>query len=196
MEKKARLAASLVACALIGSIHAQETPRVGVETSSVAPASGFLPAGTEVHLQMVDDVASNTHKRGDHFNLTVVDPVIVGGREWIPAGAPAVGEVIEAHKSSGGGSPGRLILAARFVIANNSKIALRSFTAGAGQDRSRESMAVGTVIGPFGFFVTGKNMIVPKGTHVIAKVATDASASTQIVNDKQETQDGPQDKSK
>ena len=185
MVKTALCSAVLMAASAHISIYAQDA---SVEAASISATAQhpILPAGTEVHLRLVDVIDSKTNKRGDRFSLEVVHPVIVDGREWIGSGALAVGEVIEAHKSGMGGNPGRLILAARYVMADDVKIPLRSFIAGAGQDKSSDSLGVSILFGPFGLAITGKNIVIPKGTEVIAKIAEDMSPLKQPENEKTE----------
>src|SRR5215831_19281236 len=129
MKKVALIPLSALLYAFPFSIHAQAAS--DSEQSAVKIEHGMLREGTEVHLKMLETVASNTYKRGDRFGMEVAEPVIVDGREWIPVGSPAVGEVIDAAKPGAGGKAGRLILATRFVVTKDVQITLHSFTAGA-----------------------------------------------------------------
>jgi hypothetical protein len=191
MQRRALIALVGMVCGspllIHAPIHAQETSQESIEHAAPVIVPGVLPAGTEVHLRMLEAVASNTHKRGDHFSMEVVDSVIVEGREWIPAGSLAVGEVIFASKSGMGGNPGRLILGTRSVQANNLKIDLHSFTAGTGQDRRDAALGLGVTLSVVGLFVTGKNMVIPKGTDVFAKTAADIVPSVLTDNKQTET---------
>jgi hypothetical protein len=137
-----------------------------------APTARLLPAGTEIHLRLLEPVASNTHAHGDRFKLEVAESVVVDGAEVIPAGAACVGEVVHAGKAGFGGRAGELILATRFVRVGDQEVRLRSFTASNGSDRVNLAMGLSYVL--VGLFVEGKNIVVPAGTDVYAKVAVDS----------------------
>lgn len=136
-----------------------------------APTGRVLPAETEIHLRLLDAVASNTHKHGDRFRLEVAEPVIVDGQVVIPARAACTGEVVHAAKAGFGGKAGELILASRFVQVGDRALKLRSFSAGHGQDRVDLALGLSFVV--VGLFVEGKNISLPAGTDVFAKIAAD-----------------------
>lgn len=144
----------------------------GAVRSQPVPATRVLPADTEIHLRLLEPVASNTHTHGDRFKLEVVDPVIVDGAVVIPAGAACVGEVVHGAKAGFGGRAGELILASRFVRVGDQEIKLRSFAASNGSDRVNLAMGLSFVF--VGLFVQGKNIVVPAGTDVYAKIAADS----------------------
>lgn len=137
-----------------------------------APATRLLPADTEIHLRLLEPVASNTHVHADRFKLEVAEPVVVDGAVVIPAGAACVGEVVHAGKAGFGGKAGELILATRFVRVGDQEVRLRSFTASNGSDRVNLALGLSYVL--VGLFVQGKNIVVPEGTDVYAKVAVDS----------------------
>jgi hypothetical protein len=136
------------------------------------PATYLVPANTEVHLRLVEPVASNTHKHGDRFPLEVVEPVLVEGIPVIPTGARGEGEVVHAAKGGFGGKGGELILVSRWVRVGEQPVKLRSFSAGSGKDRV--NLALGLSFAVIGIFVTGKDISLPAGTDVFAKVAADS----------------------
>jgi hypothetical protein len=150
------------------ALSAQE---VASADASTANQSHVLPAGAEVHLHLLESVASNTHQHGDLFRLEVVDPVLVDDAIVIPAGAAAEGEVIHAAKAGFGGRGGELILVSRFLRTGDTTVRLRSFSAGSGENRVNLAMGLSYVL--VGLFVTGKEITLPAGTDVYAKVAAD-----------------------
>ena len=137
-----------------------------------APTTRLLPADTEIHLRLLEPVASNTHAHGDRFKLAVAQAVVVDGAVVIPAGAECVGEVVHAGKAGFGGKGGELILASRFVRVGDREVKLRSFTASNGSDRVNLALGLSPVL--VGLFVQGKNILVPEGTDVYAKIAADS----------------------
>jgi len=150
---------------------AQETP---ADTAPPPPSETFLlKADTEIHLRLLAPVASNTHKRGERFPLEVAEPVMVDGAIVIPAGAQGEGEVVHAAKSGFGGRAGELILVSRLLHVGDQTVKLRSFSAGNGADRVNLALGLSFVV--VGLFVNGKDIALPAGTNVFAKVATDHS---------------------
>jgi hypothetical protein len=55
-----------------------------------------VPAGTVVTVRLARAVGSKLNTDGDHFSATVAKPVKVDGQVVVPAGAEALGKVIEA----------------------------------------------------------------------------------------------------
>ncbi|WP_116809413.1 hypothetical protein [Steroidobacter cummioxidans] len=132
-----------------------------------------LIAGTEIHLRLLEPVASHTHKRGDRFKLEVAQPIAVGEAIIVPAGSPAIGEVVHAAKSGMSGKAGELILATRLLSVGEREVRLRSFTAGNGENRLALATGLAATLGIPALFVVGKNLLLPAGTDVYAKVAAD-----------------------
>src|SRR3569623_1307435 len=58
-----------------------------------ADASSLLPAHTEVLLRLNSEVNSKKARKGDHFDLTVANDVMLGNYIVIPRGTPARGEI-------------------------------------------------------------------------------------------------------
>lgn len=133
----------------------------------------ILAAGTEVHLRLLEAVASHTHKRGDRFKLEVAQPIAVDESVIVPAGSPAVGEVVHAAKPGMSGKAGELILTTRLLSVGEHEVKLRSFTAGNGENRLALATGLAVTLGIPALFVVGKNLVLPAGTDVYAKVTTD-----------------------
>ncbi len=144
-------------------------------STSAAPAtpSVALPAGTPVALELAEEVSSETHERGDFFALALAEPLVLDGRELVPAGTPVVGQVVHAAKAGGSGKAGELILAARYVDWQGRQLPLRAFRAGngTGQARSGAAMGVGMVVPLGNFLVRGRARVMPAGSRVEAKLS-------------------------
>lgn len=139
-----------------------------------------LVAGTEVHLRLLEAVASHTHKRGDRFKLEVAEPIVVDESIVVPAGSPAIGEVVHAAKPGMSGKAGELILATRSLSVGDHEIKLRSFTAGNGENRLALATGLAVTLGVPALFVVGKNLVLPAGTDVYAKVTADTLLSSAV----------------
>lgn len=181
MRWQLTLAASLAA----GHVFAQapdapalpgtvEATVVSTAPTTPVPACQALCAGLEVELELAEPVGSERHKNGDRFRLRLATPLVLDGAVIVPAGTPGVGEVIHAQSSRGGGKPGELLLAARFLELPDGPLALRAMKLAArGQDKAGAALATSFVAGPFAMFMHGREIEVPAGTHALAKLAQD-----------------------
>lgn len=92
---------------------AQPTPApANVATAAPAPVAApqppppppppppiVVPAGTMLHVRLVQAVGSKISQEGSRFDATLSSSVTVKGKRVIPAGTRAVGTVTEAHPS-------------------------------------------------------------------------------------------------
>jgi hypothetical protein len=62
----------------------------------MAPAPLVIPGGTHIRVALAQSLGSKISQTGDSFNATVEDPIVVGGRTVVRAGAPASGTVVDA----------------------------------------------------------------------------------------------------
>jgi hypothetical protein len=91
---------------------AAETP------APAPPRPKIIPAGTVIRVRLNQEVGSKVSQTGETFTGSVMDPIVVGGRTLIPAGATVSGEVTDA-KSAG-----------RFKGGAELAITIRSVTVG------------------------------------------------------------------
>ena len=167
------LARTILVLLFAGSADVTEIAPAAVE--SVAPGTLVtVPALTPVYIRIDAELSSKKSRNGDRFPIQVAEDVRIGEVVVIPAGSPGEGEVIHAAKSGGGGKPGELLVAARFVRVGEQEVRLRSLSLGAkGRDRSNAALGTGIVLGPLGLFVVGGVMTIPSGTVGGAKTAAE-----------------------
>jgi hypothetical protein len=100
-------------------------PPANVATNAPAPAAAppppppppppiVVPAGTALHVTLVQAIGSKLSQEGTRFDATLSSSVVVKGQKAIPAGTRAVGTVVEAHPS------GRFKGGATLVVQLNS----------------------------------------------------------------------------
>lgn len=100
------------------------------------PREIILPHQTAVHLKLDRTLSSATAHVGEEVNYEVTQDVVVGGLTVIAKGAPAIGAVTEAEPKKRMGKAGKLnVSVTSVVLANNQKIALRSFGVEQGADQ-------------------------------------------------------------
>jgi len=174
---------TLVAAMAAGSAFAQtHEPTTPVDTdhappqvaTATPPTCQALCAGQQIELELAEFVSSDRHKIGDRFKLRLATALSLDGTVILPAGTPGIGEVVHAQTSRGGGKPGELLLAARFLELPDGPLALRAMKLAArGQDKAGAALATSFVAGPFAMFMHGREIEIPAGTHAFAKLAQD-----------------------
>lgn len=161
----------------VGEVQAPPQPI----SAPVPPCTSCIPALTPIELVIDADLGSKISTTGQTFPLHLAAPLVIDGREMLPAGTAGQGEVVHAKKAGGGGASGELVLAARFLTVGDRTVRLRSMrTALAGADRmgtvnalNAVSAAALPVASFIGFAITGRNVVYPKGTVASAKIAED-----------------------
>ncbi len=161
---------------LRGAMLALALVAPGLAAQMASESQHTLAANTAIELETVDPVSSRTSKTGDFFKLKVhADVLGADGAVLIPAGTPAVGQVVHAARSGGGGKGGELILAARYVELPQGQVKLRSGFGAAGKARVGATLATSVVVGPFAMLIKGKDLELPAATPLSARLAQDTS---------------------
>jgi hypothetical protein len=153
----------------------------------VASRDGRLfAAGTLVELEILTPIKSSQHKRGDKFDLRLYSPLVHDGATCVPVGTMGIGEVVHAMPAHGGGKPGELLLAGRYLDFSGQRIPLRGMKAGATGDANYgAALGAAFAMGPFAMFIRGHEIEIPAGTRVTAKLAQDLvlqACSTPVVD--------------
>ncbi|MNN12740.1 hypothetical protein D3C81_1257430 [compost metagenome] len=150
-------------------------------TALAPPVIDFttIPAGTPVAIEIAEALASSTHKRGDVFAITLIEPLLRDGVEYLPQGTHGTGQIVHAAPARGGGAPGELLIAARTLETSQGPLLLRGFKLGAtGDDNSGMALGVSMAAGPFAMFIRGREIVIPAGTRGLAKTMANPSPAT------------------
>ncbi len=166
---------------LSATVFAQEAISGAGQDSSAPSTSSTIsiPALTPVEIAIDAPLGSKLSKTGELFSFHLAKPIILDGVEVIPAGTTGQGEVIHAKKGGGGGAPGELVLAARYLQVGDRQLRLRSLKLEAiGLDNmgtvvGLNAVAAGTIplAGMIGLFINGGEKNLAKGTILPAKTA-------------------------
>ena len=139
-----------------------------------APAAAVVPNGTPIVVEITQAISSQTAKRDDMFDLKLAEPVKLGDAVVIPEGTPGKGQVIDAMRPGMGGKPGKLVLAARYLVVDGKQVPIRGLKLGlTADDNSTQSAMLGAAGGLVGLAVEGGDMIVKPGTKARAKLGAD-----------------------
>jgi hypothetical protein len=179
-------------CAPSGSLAQEDDAPIAPADEATAPfaaeaeAEAFertitVPALTELAIEIMADLGSNTSKQHDVFPLRLAAPIVIDGVEVVSAGTPGMGEVIHAKKSGGGGVGGELILAARYLEVGDRQLPLRSLRVdptvkdriGTVQAINVASAAFVPALSVVGFLIKGDQLSIPTGSILAAKTGAD-----------------------
>lgn len=174
MPDVARTMFALLLSLAMASAQAQDTPPEAVAADvagdAALPLRLTVPAGTELVFEMGQAVGSKTSQRGDRFTLRLALPLRIDGHLLVPAGTPAMGEVVHADRARGGGQAGELILAARYLEWDGRQLPLKAFSAGVGKNRTNAALGVTLAAGVAGFLVRGGEIEMAAGSLITAKL--------------------------
>src|SRR5688572_1845830 len=112
------------------------------------PACCVLAKMTPVFLKIDEPLDSDKSKIGQRFKLSLAHPLEIAKGVTIPAGTTGSGDVVHASKSRAMGKAGELVLAARYLDYQGTRIPLRSLRYGKGQgkDNVETTMWVGLAV--------------------------------------------------
>jgi hypothetical protein len=101
-----------------------------------------VPESTAIHVTLDQALASDQSRPGDHFEATVSEPVVIGGKTVIPQGAYAEGLVVGARHSGRLMGRARLQLELESVSVNGQNYGVRtSASRKAGRDHKKRNWA-------------------------------------------------------
>ena len=174
---------------------APQTSDPAQTATPAAAAPSKVAKDTVVDLEIDDHISSKTNKDGDLFHFHLVEPIVQDGKVVVPASVHGVGEVIHAARAGFGGTPGELIIAARYLDCSGVRLPLGHFRYGmTGHDNSDLTLAAVIAVGLPGLFITVGNVNVQPGTRAHARVTADvilpdpASPQTQVTQNGAPTQ--------
>jgi hypothetical protein len=148
-------------------------------------AAHTAKAQPQVEVEFLATLSSGGSHVGDMFPIRLAKPASLDNGETLPVGLMGLGEVVEAKPAGGGGAPGVLVLALRYLDHHGRKIALRSLQQNmVGRDRVNEmrrhgslSLAVALPMSMLGMATRGGNIVVAKGSYALADVAGEPVAT-------------------
>ncbi|RYF93531.1 MAG: hypothetical protein EON95_08620 [Caulobacteraceae bacterium] len=127
------------------------TPALARETAAppAAVAGQVVAAGTPVTVATTAVISTADNKTGDMVAMTLSAPLSLNGQTVIPAGTPVAGQIVHANTKLGGGRPGEMHIAPRYIDFGGQKIRLRGLQIHVrGNDLSKASVwAIGGVKG-------------------------------------------------
>lgn len=152
-----------------------------------------IPAGTPVHIQMIDSVDSATNHTGDLFHASLAFPIVVNGEAIVPTGADVYVKL--TNSSSAGRMAGRSELTlqlARLDFQGKSYTLASDDYQDVGKSRGKrtaETVGIGAGIGAVlgGIFGGGKGAAIGAGVGGAGGAAAEAATKGQQVHIAAET---------
>ena len=170
----------MLALLSVTPIFAQEhvTP---AETATVITNEFILRDGTPLKLKLTESLSSATTVTDEEITFEVLEDVLVLDKVVIARGSSVIGTVLHAQAKRRLGRAGKLNVAVDSArLTTGGKVSLRGVkerNAGGNQGKMTAAM-VGTALvfwpaAPLFLLVHGKDITIPKGTHITAFVDGD-----------------------
>lgn len=168
-------AATLLLFAAVPSQAAAQSAPASLRPDQT-PATRQIPRDTSIHITIETTLQSDHITPGDMFPIRLAAPLMIDGRELLPAGLIGQGEVIDTKKSGGGGAAGGIVTNARFLMCGAVRVPVgKMHLSAGGKDNAALSAAVSAGVGPFALFIKGRNAVIPQGAEAEAKVIADTT---------------------
>lgn len=163
--------ATALSTVAVAQVAAPVTPALAVGPASTQ----ILRTGTEIQLKLQEELSTQGKKLrvGQHFQLSVVEPVTVNGQTVIPVGSPATGEITEVRNKGMWGKSGHLTASLLYVSVNGRQIRLTGTFDDKGVTGTGGVVAAALLVPVVGFFTTGTSAKVLAGAQVKGFVGED-----------------------
>ena len=125
-----------------------------------------VPEGTVLSVRLGEPLGSKISQPGQSFDATVAEPVVVEGKEVIPAGANARGTVVDAKGL--GHFKGGAMLKIQLDSIKDYKVQTASVNRSAKGKGKRSAVMIGGGAGTAGTYFTGNKEIVLPGETVVS----------------------------
>lgn len=182
-ELKAAGVPDEVMLVMVQAAAAPNAAPTGTAAAGGEPVEVKVPDGTEIEVELKNNVSGQEVKVGDIVDLTVVRPVQVGGVTIIEKGASARARITTAKKAGHWGKAGKLEWSMQDVQAVDGNRLTARFTKRDTGDSKGGTVATATAItavvffpaAPLWGFKKGKPAVMPAGTRYTVFVSGDAA---------------------
>ena len=164
-------------------VEAAKSGNSDVRVTKIPKGEAYIPMGTELAVEVVEELSGKKNKPGEAIKLRLCDNIIINDVIVVPAGAPVEGHITKAK------GPGLLGRAGTLEFSVDSVKTINNITSPleyvghiqAGSDGGAIAVvALVSVVG--GIFMKGANVRVPAGTKVMSKVKADTDLMTKLDN--------------
>lgn len=154
---------------------AQESQPVATATLIAPVRANILRSGTEVPLRLREELTTKKKKLrvGQRFQMEVASSIYADGMVVIPAGTPAVGEIVEVRNKGMWGKSGYIGARAVSMRIGDRTVRLTGSFDDKGVTGTGGVVAAIALIPVAGFLTTGTSALIPAGAGVKAYLDED-----------------------
>lgn len=183
IKMKIRMCA-LVGASFIAATAVAQTPAPVAPVEAPAAAAPImagqtdtmLRTGTRVPLRLTQELTTK-HKAlrvGTTFNMETTEALMLANQVVIPAGTPAVGEIVEVRNKGMWGKSGRFVAQMRYLTYGGRQVRLTGTFDDKGKAGGAGAVAASALVFlPAGFFMTGTSAQLPVGAPVVGFIGED-----------------------
>lgn len=135
---------------------------IRAQEATSAPKKVLLTEGTEITLQMAQDISSRAARAGEPIELKLAEDLKVGDVLVAKAGARALGEVVQGKRPDFWGEAGEVSIRVHFLRVGDQKVEIRG--------------AIGSA-GTRYVVIRGSQAVIKAGTPVKAFIAADTEVA-------------------
>ena len=129
------------------AVSENESGNAGAQAQAPRPQPIVLPAGTAIEITVDQSVSSKTNNAGDRFVASLAAPVLVNGRQVIPAGSAASGTITVAKSAGRFMGNAELALTLNSVTVDGKAYDLQTSTFSETTEGRGKRTAIGTGVG-------------------------------------------------
>ncbi len=189
MKHSLKVAFAAVACSCVSTVSfgqtAASTPGpAGPAAATMSPAVTApvrLAEGTEIVLRFNDRLSSETAAQGDHFSVTLDEPIKLADGTVIAAGYRGVGEITSALHKRMMGKGGQLDVRLDYLSIGDTKVPLRASSEEKGKNSVGTTVALAVLFGPLGLIKHGHDVEIEPGRKITAFVNEPTDISLPVV---------------
>ena len=157
MKTKSLFCVLVVGILTVAIAACSNTPSETSADSSTEKSGSFLdkfkpeprvaiPAGTRLHVALIDGVSSNQSSPGDQFMASLTDPVIVDGKVLLAKGTKVRGRVVDVNESGRVKGSASVQLKLTDIVRDHGRdveITTKPFTSVAQSTKKRDAAIIG-----------------------------------------------------
>ena len=171
--RKITAVATLMALGLAGSAGAQEVIHWNAPPVADHGVYSYFPMGTPLRLMTRTELSTRNNRPGERFDLVVAEPLVHRGQVVVPAGSPAVGEVMRVERNGAAGKRGELAVRLLYAQTPSGPVQLWGRTERAGTNQKVLAIGGAAVVAWPMIFIHGTSARLPADTVITAYLAQD-----------------------
>lgn len=156
-----------------GAAGAQEVVHWSAPATADHGTYSYFPMGTPLRLTTRTELSTRNNRPGERFFLQLAEPLVYRGQVIVPAGSPAVGEVVRIERNGAAGKRGEMAVRLLYAQTPSGPVPLWGKAERAGN--SQKTLAIGgaaVVAWPM-IFIHGTSARLPADSTVMAYLAED-----------------------